>query len=82
MGEAMQWAMGVASDDADSQCRALARHALAIFDGIMKEVNVCKGANASVFESTLLFVYSGSRCKISTWTVSFVVSLTFIVLMY
>ena len=57
VGEAIQWAMGVASDDADSQCRVLARHALAIFDSIMKEVSVCKCAS-HLFLKALLCLFT------------------------
>ncbi len=38
LGEALQWTIGVASDDADVQCRTLASHVLSLSQTKLKEV--------------------------------------------
>ncbi len=39
LGEALQWTIGVASDDADVQCRTLASHVLSLSQNKLKEVS-------------------------------------------
>lgn len=55
LGEAIQWVVGVASDDADTQCRALAQHVLSVFESTLKEVCCLHRCCLSIYIPLIVF---------------------------